>query len=107
MESCSRIKDGDGRLAQGEVKVRRNWKDYFEDFYNIDTQERVAVHMCGFDGVRRGNCFGGEPIRRNEVEVRVRKLKNGKAAVKDVVTREMKKGGDDMMEDWILDLEAV
>ena len=36
--------------------------------------------MCGFDGVQRGNYFGGEAIRRMEVEVRVVKLKNGKAA---------------------------
>ena len=38
--------------------------------------------MCGFDGIRRGNYFGGEPIGRDEVEVRVGKLKNGKAAVR-------------------------
>ena len=42
--------------------------------------------MCGFDGVGRGNYLGGEPIRRTEVEVRVSKLKNGKAAGKDEVT---------------------
>ena len=35
------------------------------------------------------------------VEVRVGKLKNGKAAVKDEVTEEMKKGGGDKVEDWI------
>ena len=35
--------------------------------------------MCGFDGVERDNYFGGEPIRRTEIEGRVRKLMNGKA----------------------------
>ena len=45
--------------------------------------------MCSFDGVRRGNYFGEEPIRRTEVESRIRKLKKGKAAGKDEVTREM------------------
>ena len=35
--------------------------------------------MCSFDGIWRGNYFGGEPIGRAEVEVRVGKLKNGKA----------------------------
>ena len=44
MESVSRI-NGNGRLAQGEDEVRRSWKEYFEDLYNIDTQEQVAVHM--------------------------------------------------------------
>ena len=29
---------------------------------------------CGFDGVLKGNYFGGEPIKRAEVEVRVGKL---------------------------------
>ena len=47
VESCSRIKDGNGRLAQEGNKVRKIWKQYFEDLYNIDTQEQVAIHMCG------------------------------------------------------------
>ena len=37
MESCSRIKDGNGKLAQGEDEVQRCWKEYFEDLYNIGT----------------------------------------------------------------------
>ena len=45
--------------------------------------------------------FGGDPIRRTEVEVRVGKLKNGEAAGKDEVTREMVKGGGNRMVDWI------
>ena len=35
VESYSRIKDGNVRLAQGEVEVPRIWKEYFEDLYNI------------------------------------------------------------------------
>ena len=58
--------------------MRKIWREYFEDLYNIDTQEEVAVYMCGFDGIRRGNNFGGEPIGRIEVELRVGKLKNGR-----------------------------
>ena len=57
--------------------------------------------MCGFDGVSRGNYFGEEPIWRTEVEVRVRKLKNGKAASMEKVTGEMIKGGGDRVVDWI------
>ena len=57
--------------------------------------------MCGYDGVRRGNYFGGEPIRKIEVEEKVKKLKNGKAAGKDEVTEEMVKGGGDVVADWI------
>ena len=69
-------------LAQEEDEVRRIWEKYFEDLYNIDTQERVAVHMWGFDGIGKCNYFGGEAIGRAEVEVRVGKLKYGKAAGK-------------------------
>ena len=47
--------------------------------------------MCRFDGARRGNYFGGEPIRRAEVELRVRKIKNRKAAGKDDVAGEIVK----------------
>ena len=57
--------------------------------------------MCGFDGVQRGNYFGGELIRRMEAEVRVGTLKNGKAAVKDEITGEMRKGGGNRVMDWI------
>ena len=85
MENCSRIKDVTKRLAQVEEEVRRIWKEYFEDLYNVDTQDQVAVHMCDFDGIRKGNYFGGELNGRAEVEVRVGKLKNIKAADKDEI----------------------
>ena len=57
--------------------------------------------MCGFEVVQRGNYFGGKPIRRTEVEVRVGKLRNGKSAGKDEVTGEMTKGGGNKVVDWI------
>ena len=68
------------------------FKEYFEDLYYIKTQEQVALHMCGFNGIRRGNYFGGEPIGRAEVEMKVCKLKNGKTAGKDEITGEVIKG---------------
>ena len=49
--------------------------------------------MCVFDGVWRENYFGGEPIRRNEVELRVEKPKNRKAVGEDYVREKMIKGG--------------
>ena len=42
--------------------------------------------MCGFGRIQRGNYFGGESIRRAEVEVRVGKLKNRKETSKDEIT---------------------
>ena len=68
LESCNRIKDGNGRLALGDHAVERIWKEYFRDLYDIHTQEQVIVHMYGFDGIQRGNYFGGEPIRRTKVQ---------------------------------------
>ena len=58
VESCSRINDRNGRLTLG---------DDFEDLYNMDNQEQVSVHMCGFDGVQRRNYIGGEQIRGTEL----------------------------------------
>ena len=58
--------------------------------------------MClAFDGIQRGCYLGGEPIRRAEVEVRVGKLKNGKATGKDEITRDLIKGGGERVVDWI------
>ena len=51
VECCSRIKDGNMRLAQGKDELRRIWKEYFEDLYDINTQEQVAIHMCSSDGI--------------------------------------------------------
>ena len=39
VESCSRIKDGNGRLPLGKNEVLRIWQDYFEHLLNIDTEE--------------------------------------------------------------------
>ena len=44
-KSYNRIKNRNGRLAMREDEVRRIRKDYFEDLYNMDTQEHVAVHI--------------------------------------------------------------
>ena len=48
--------------------------------------------MCGFIRIQRGNYFAGEPIERAEVEVRLWKHKNGKAAGKNKITGKMIKG---------------
>ena len=55
MESWSRIKDGNGRLALGKDEVLKIWKDYFKALYNMDTIEHGAVHICCFDDVQMGN----------------------------------------------------
>ena len=72
------------------------------DLYNIDTQEQVSFHMCGFDGIRRSKYIGGEPLGRAEVEVRVGKLKNGNAAGKDEIKGKIIKGGGGRVVIWRL-----
>ena len=62
VDGCSTMKDRNGRLTLGGDEVRRVWKDYFDDLYNIGTQKQVAVYMCGFDCFQRGNYFEGELI---------------------------------------------
>ena len=57
--------------------------------------------MYDFDGVQRGNYFGGELIRRTELEVRVGKLKNGNTAGKDKFTGEIIKGEGERVVNWI------
>ena len=37
VDSCSRIKDGNGWLKFEMYDVKRIWKDYFEDLYNMET----------------------------------------------------------------------
>ena len=48
---------GGGGLALGKDEVKRIWKNYFQDLHNINIQEQVAVYMCGFDAVQKGNYF--------------------------------------------------
>ena len=46
VKSFSRINDENRRQTQEEEEVRRIWKEYFENLYNIVAQEQLAVHMC-------------------------------------------------------------
>ena len=43
VENSNRIEDRNGRVVMEEAEVRKIWKEYYEDLYNIDTQELVAV----------------------------------------------------------------
>ena len=57
--------------------------------------------MYGFDGIWKCNYFGEVSIRRAEVGVRERNLRNVKATGKDDISGEMIKGGGDRVVDWI------
>ena len=51
-----------------------------------------SVCVCGFDGVGSDIFLRGEPFTRKELEVRVKKFKNGKAAATNEATGETIKG---------------
>ena len=44
-ESCSRIKDGKGRIKPGADEVQRIWKDYFEDLHNRYSRAGCSPHV--------------------------------------------------------------
>ena len=51
VEDYNRIKDGNRRLVLEEAEVRRIWKEYFEDLYNIVLKKRLqstCVALMGF-----------------------------------------------------------
>ena len=37
-------------MEKDEIKMI--WRNYFEDLYNMDTQEQVLGHMWGFDDIQ-------------------------------------------------------
>ena len=53
MENSNRVKDGNRKLALEEAEVHKILKDYYEDLYDIDTQEQAAVNLYGTGGTRR------------------------------------------------------
>ena len=63
--------------------VRKTWKDYFKELYNVFTEEMVAVNICDFDGALVGNYFEIESMRMTKVEVGVKKITTVKAECKD------------------------
>ena len=63
MENCSRIKDENGKLVQGEDGVQKIW--------NIDIQEQVestCVALTGFGEVTTSEESQWEELRLDEIE---------------------------------------
>ena len=48
MENYNSIEDRNGRLAVGEDEVRKTWKDYFEDLYEMYIQQQSSPHVRGW-----------------------------------------------------------
>ena len=43
VENYNIIKDGNGRLVLEGAEVRKIWKEYYENLYNINPQQHAAV----------------------------------------------------------------
>ena len=69
VESCSRIKDRNSRLARGEDKREGSGRSILKICVT-----KILRNMCGFDGIWRCNYFGGEAFGSAKVEVKVGKL---------------------------------
>ena len=48
------------------------WKDCFEDFYNMNAVEKDVVQCVVSVMLEIINYFGGEKIRRNELEMSIK-----------------------------------
>ena len=55
--------------------ICKRFLKYFENFYNVDTPNKIEVGMYIFYGDRTIVYYGGKPVSRNEVEIKVKKLK--------------------------------
>ena len=61
--------------------VREIWKEYFKDLYDVDTEERTAVNIYGFDGSKRGNYFEVFPMR-TKVKLHVKMFKSRRKQIR-------------------------
>ena len=93
-----------------------HWKRLKREGFEISILRIIIIYIptnrlqstcCGFYGIQRDNYFGGKPISRTEVEIKMGKLRHGKVAGKNEVTGRRIKGGGDRVVDWIWPLRVV
>ena len=64
--------------------------------YSVDSEDLIAVKICGFDGARWGNFR--ESFMWTEVKIREKKVKKGKVASRDEVIKAMIKNVDEKID---------
>ena len=93
------IEDAQGNLLTETKKIQEWWTEYMKELYNHPiTINNTALSALSEGGSAAENLE--EPdILRSEIEMAVKKLKNGKAVGFDNIPAELlKNGGDDMIE---------
>ena len=58
VKNCIKIKDRTRKFTVEEHDVWKTWKEYFEDQYDVKTEEQAVTNMWGFYGARNDNYFG-------------------------------------------------
>ena len=48
-------------IEVGEDDAWQNWKGYFEDLFNVNTEHEATVSMRSFEGAEDGKYFRVEP----------------------------------------------
>ena len=51
-----------GMLGVGGDDLQKTWKEHYEDLYNVDKDEQIAISVCGSDGARKDNNINGNLI---------------------------------------------
>ena len=93
------IKDTQGNLFAETKKVQEGWTEYIRELYNHPiTTDNTALSALA-EGVLGPEDTGEPDFLRSEIEMPVKKPKNGKAAGFDNIPAELlKNGGDDIIE---------
>ena len=54
-KTCRKVTNGPGSLTVGKDCDQMTWKEYFEDIYDVETDEQAIVYICGSESARDGN----------------------------------------------------
>ena len=92
VESCSRIKEGNRKLAQGEDEVQKIWKEYFEICITLILSNRLQSTYVALMGFREVSISKESQLEELRLKLRV-SIKNERAVGKDKIKGEMIKGG--------------
>ena len=96
----STIFDEMGQPIQTSKERLSCWKRHFEGVINVPTTVVAEVIADVEDQATNDT----SEVTREEVEVAVRKLKNGKAPGSDEIVAELVKNGEQVVVDWLLEL---
>ena len=56
MEHCIRLKYRTGKVVNERIMCER-LGEYFEDLYNVDTEDQFTCNTCDYNYIRRNNYF--------------------------------------------------